>query len=135
MRNHGNYAISLGNLCRWLGEQAETAGVEIYPGFAAAEVLYDDAGAVRGIATGDMGITREGEKGPNYQPGIELHARYTFFAEGCRGNLGEELAGKFRRRRDAEGQTEGIGLKELWEVDPSKQRRTEEPSEGNGMVR
>ena len=89
LHNHGNYIISLGNLCRWLGDQAESLGVEIYPGFAAAEVLYNDAGAVRGVATGDMGITKEGEQGPNYQQGMELHAKYTFFAEGCRGQSGQ----------------------------------------------
>lgn len=118
MHNKGNYIISLGNLCRWLGEQAEALGVEIYPGFAASEVLFDDAGAVRGVATGDMGVTREGEQGPNYQPGMELHAKYTFFAEGCRGHLGKELMEKFNLRDGVEAQTYGIGLKELWEVEP-----------------
>ncbi len=118
MHNKGNYIISLGNLCRWLGEQAEALGVEIYPGFAASEVLYDDSGAVRGVATGDMGITRDGEQGPNYQPGMELHAKYTFFAEGCRGHLGKELMEKFNLRDGVEAQTYGIGLKELWEVEP-----------------
>ncbi len=118
MHNKGNYIISLGNLCRWLGEQAEALGVEIYPGFAASEVLYDDTGAVRGVATGDMGVTREGEQGPNFQPGMELHAKYTFFAEGCRGHLGKELMEKFNLRDGVEAQTYGIGLKELWEVEP-----------------
>lgn len=118
MHNKGNYIISLGNLCRWLGEQAEALGVEIYPGFAASEVLFDDAGAVRGVATGDMGVTREGEQGPNYQPGMELHAKYTFFAEGCRGHLGKDLMEKFNLRDGVEAQTYGIGLKELWEVEP-----------------
>ncbi len=122
MHNKGNYIVSLGNVCRWLGEQAEALGVEIYPGFAAAEVLYDDAGAVRGVATGDMGITREGEQGPNYQPGMELHAKYTFFAEGCRGHLGKELMEKFGLRDGVEPQTYGIGLKELWEVEPENHR-------------
>ncbi len=120
MHNKGNYIISLGNLCRWLGEQAEALGVEIYPGFAASEVLFDDAGAVRGVATGDMGVTRDGEQGPNYQPGMELHAKYTFFAEGCRGHLGKELMEKFSLRDGVEPQTYGIGLKELWEIEPEK---------------
>jgi len=120
MHNKGNYIISLGNLCRWLGEQAEALGVEIYPGFAASEVLFDDAGAVRGVATGDMGVTRDGEQGPNYQPGMELHAKYTFFAEGCRGHLGKELMEKFDLRDGVEPQTYGIGLKEIWEVEPEK---------------
>ena len=123
MHNKGNYIISLGNLCRWLGEQAEAHGVEIYPGFAAAEVLYDDSGAVRGVATGDMGITREGEQGPNYQPGMELHAKYTFFAEGCRGHLGKLLMDKFDLRNGVEPQSYGIGLKELWEVEPEKHQQ------------
>lgn len=122
MHNKGNYIISLGNLCRWLGEQAEALGVEIYPGFAASEVLYDDTGAVRGVATGDMGVTRDGEQGPNYQPGMELHAKYTFFAEGCRGHLGKELMEKFDLRDGVEAQTYGIGLKELWEVEPENHR-------------
>ncbi len=123
MHNKGNYIISLGNLCRWLGEQAEAMGVEIYPGFAAAEILYDDAGAVRGVATGDMGVTRAGEHGPNYQPGMELHAKYTFFAEGCRGSLGKLLMERFNLRDGVEPQSYGIGLKELWEVDPAKHKQ------------
>jgi electron-transferring-flavoprotein dehydrogenase len=123
MHNKGNYVISLGNLCRWLGEQAEAMGIEIYPGFAAAEILYDDTGAVRGVATGDMGITRDGERGPNYQPGMELHAKYTFFAEGCRGNLGKLLMERFNLRDGVEPQSYGIGLKELWEVDPAKHQQ------------
>ncbi len=123
MHNMGNYIISLGNLCRWLGQQAEALGVEIYPGFAAAEILYDDAGAVRGVATGDMGVTRDGEHGPNYQPGMELLAKYTFFAEGCRGHLGKRLMERYRLREGVEPQSYGIGLKELWEVDPSKHRQ------------
>jgi electron-transferring-flavoprotein dehydrogenase len=120
LHNHGNYIISLGNLCRWLGEQAEGLGVEIYPGFAAAEVLYNEDGAVRGVATGDMGITKSGEQGPNYQRGMELHAKYTFFAEGCRGSLGKQLMAKFDLRADCEPQTYGIGIKELWEIEPEK---------------
>jgi electron-transferring-flavoprotein dehydrogenase len=123
MHNKGNYIISLGTLCRWLGEQAEALGVEIYPGFAAAEILYDDAGAVRGVATGDMGVTKSGERGPNYQPGMELHAKYTFFAEGCRGNLGKLLMERYKLREGVEPQSYGIGLKELWEVDPAKHQQ------------
>ncbi len=114
--NHGNYIVRLGNVVKWLGEQAEALGVEVYPGFAGAEVLYDENGAVKGVATGDMGLTRDGEQGPNYQPGMELHAKYTLFAEGCRGHLGKQLEAKFGLRRDADPQTYGIGLKELWEV-------------------
>ena len=114
--NHGNYIVRLGNVVQWLGEQAEALGVEIYPGFAGAEVLYDENGAVKGVATGDMGLTREGEQGPNYEPGMELHAKYTLFAEGCRGHLGKQLEAKFDLRRDADPQTYGIGLKEPWEV-------------------
>ena len=120
MSNHGNYIISLGNLCRWLAEQAEALGVEIYPGFAAAEVLYDDNGAVKGVATGDMGIGRDGEPGPNHQPGMELLGRVTLFAEGCRGSLTKTLFERFELRRDAQPQTYGIGIKELWEIDPAK---------------
>ena len=98
-------------------------GVEIYPGFAAAEVLYAEDGAVKGVATGDMGITKEGEQGPNYQPGMELHAKYTFFAEGCRGSLGKQLMAQFNLRADCEDQTYGIGIKELWEVEPEKHQQ------------
>ena len=116
-KNHGNYIISLGNLCRWLAEQAEALGVEIYPGFAAAEVVFDDSGAVKGVATGDMGIGRDGEQTANYQQGIELHGKYTMFAEGCRGSLGKQLIEKFNLRADAEPDVYGIGLKELWDID------------------
>ncbi len=123
MRNHGNYIISLGNLCRWLAEQAEALGVEIYPGFAAAEVLYDENGAVKGVATGDMGIGRDGKPGPNHQPGMELHGRVTLFAEGCRGSLTKTLFERFELRRHAQPQTYGIGVKELWEIDPAKHRQ------------
>jgi len=119
-RNHGNYVISLANVCRWLGQQAESLGVEIFPGFAAAEVLYEDNGAVRGVAIGDMGVNRKGEKTDAYQPGIDLHARYTFFAEGCRGHLGKQLESKFGLRDEADPQVYGIGLKELWEISPEK---------------
>ena len=118
MHNKGNYIISLGNVCRWLGEQAEALGVEVYPGFAAAEVLFNDDGSVKGIATGDMGLQRDGTPGPNYEPGMELHAKYTFFAEGCRGSLSEQLIRKFDLRKNSDPQTYGIGIKELWEVDP-----------------
>ena len=123
MKNHGNYIISLGNLCRWLGEQAEALGVEIYPGFAAAAVLYNDDGSVKGVATGDMGVTREGEQGPNYQVGMELHAKYTFFAEGCRGSLGKQLMMQFDLRDGVEPQTYGLGIKELWEIEPEKHQQ------------
>ena len=123
LKNHGNYIISLGNLCRWLGELAESMGVEIYPGFAASEVLYNDDGSVKGVVTGDMGVTREGEQGPNYQVGMELHAKYTFFAEGCRGSLGKQLMEKFNLREGVEPQTYGIGIKELWEIEPRSIKR------------
>jgi electron-transferring-flavoprotein dehydrogenase len=121
-RNHGNYVISLGNVCRWLGQQAEALGVEIFPGFAGAEVLYDERGAVRGVATGDMGVNRKGEQTDAYQPGIELVAKYTFFAEGCRGHLGKQLEQKFALRAGVDPQVYGIGLKELWEVAPEQHR-------------
>ena len=123
MKNRGNYIISLGNFCRWLGEQAERLGVEVYPGFAAAEVLYHDNGTVQGIATGDMGLNKDGTPGPNHALGIELHAHYTFFAEGCHGHLGKEVKKKFDLGRSVEAQTHGIGIKELWEVDPAKHRQ------------
>jgi electron-transferring-flavoprotein dehydrogenase len=122
MHNDGNYVVSLGNLCRWLAEQAEQLGVEIFPGFAAAEVLYHADGAVKGIATGDMGVTATGEQGPNYMPGMELHAQYTLFAEGCRGHLGKQLIERFNLDAQADAQHYGIGLKELWEIDPAKHR-------------
>ncbi len=114
--NHGNYIVRLGNVAKWLGEQAEALGVEVYPGFAGAEVVFDDAGVVKGVITGDMGLTREGEPGPNFQPGMALLAKYTLFAEGCRGHLGKQLEARFRLRDGADPQTYGIGLKELWEV-------------------
>ncbi len=119
-KNHGNYIASLGNVCRWLGKEAEALGVEIYPGFAAAEILYSDDGKVRGVATGDMGIGKNGEKTARYQPGIELHAKYTIFAEGCRGHLGKRLEEKYKLRDGVGPQVYGIGLKELWEVKPEK---------------
>ncbi|MEO8629415.1 MAG: electron transfer flavoprotein-ubiquinone oxidoreductase, partial [Betaproteobacteria bacterium] len=120
MNNHGNYIISLGNFCRWLGQQAETLGVEIYPGFAAAEVLYREDGSVRGVATGDLGIGRSGEHTDRYQPGMELHARQTIFAEGCRGSLTKVLFDRFKLREDSDPQTYGLGIKELWEVAPDQ---------------
>src|SRR5690348_10294206 len=119
-RNEGNYIASLGNVCRWLGQQAEALGVEIYAGFAAAEVLFTDDGKVRGVATGDMGIGRNGEKTARYQPGIELHAKYTFFAEGARGHLGKRLQARYKLREGRDPQVYGIGVKELWEVAPGK---------------
>ena len=118
--NEGNYVISLGNVCRWLGEQAEALGVEIYPGFAGAEVLFDEKGAVKGVATGDMGRLHDGSEGPNFQVGMELHAKYTFFAEGCRGHLGKQLEAQFNLRDGVDPQTYGIGLKELWDIKPEK---------------
>ncbi|PKO28758.1 MAG: electron transfer flavoprotein-ubiquinone oxidoreductase [Betaproteobacteria bacterium HGW-Betaproteobacteria-5] len=118
--NAGNYVISLGNLCRWLGQQAEELGVEIYPGFAGAEVLYHDDGSVKGVATGNMGVLKDGSHGPAYQPGMELHAKYTLFAEGCRGHLGKEIEQKFNLRNHVDPQVYGIGIKELWEINPEK---------------
>ncbi|MEY2631446.1 MAG: hypothetical protein RIR00_100, partial [Pseudomonadota bacterium] len=118
--NEGNYVISLGNLCRWLAEQAEALGVDIYPGFAGAEVLFDEQGAVRGVATGDMGRLPDGSEGPAFQPGMELVARYTFFAEGCRGHLGKQLQERFALRDGVDPQVYGIGIKELWEIKPEK---------------
>ncbi len=120
MNNHGNYIISLGNFCRWLGTQAEELGVEVYPGFAAAEVLYDESGRIRGVATGDMGVGRDGEPTDNYQPGMELLGKITIFGEGCRGSLTKGLIEKFDLRQGADPQTYGIGIKELWEIDPAK---------------
>lgn len=118
--NHGNYVVRLGSVVKWLGEQAEALGVEIYPGFAAAEVLYDDSGAVKGVATGDMGVQRDGSPGPQYQPGMELHGKYTLFAEGCRGHLAKQLEPRFGLREGVDPQTYGIGIKELWEVQPDR---------------
>ncbi len=120
MNNHGNYIISLGNLCRWLATQAEGMGVEIYPGFAAAEVLYDASGAVRGVATGDMGVGRDGEKTDHFEPGIELHGKYTLIAEGARGSLAKALIAKFDLAKDSDVPKFGIGIKELWEIAPAK---------------
>ncbi|HRJ59887.1 MAG TPA: electron transfer flavoprotein-ubiquinone oxidoreductase [Azospirillaceae bacterium] len=120
MHNHGNYIVSLGSVCRWLGAQAEELGVEIFPGFAAAEVLYHENGAVKGVATGDMGIGKDGQPTDNFTPGMELHARQTIFAEGCRGSLTKTLFERFDLRKDCDPQTYGIGIKELWEIDPAK---------------
>nr|WP_219340090.1 electron transfer flavoprotein-ubiquinone oxidoreductase [Spartinivicinus marinus] len=120
MHNEGNYIISLGNLCRWLAEQAESLGVEVFPGFAAAEVLYDDKGTVKGIITGDMGIGHDGQPKDSYMPGMELHAKYTVFAEGCRGHLGKQLIAKFKLDEGKEPQHYGIGIKELWDIPPEK---------------
>jgi electron-transferring-flavoprotein dehydrogenase len=118
-RNHGNYVVSLANVCRWLGQQAEAAGVEIFPGFAASEVLFENQ-TVKGVATGDVGVAKDGSKTQSYQPGMELHAKYTLFAEGCRGHLGRQLEAMLGLRRGVEPQTYGIGLKELWEVQPER---------------
>lgn len=122
MHNEGNYVISLGNLCRWLGEQAEAADIEIYPGFPAAEVLYDDNGAVRGVATQDMGRQPDGTPGAQFEPGVELHARQTLFTEGCHGSLTKQLIERFDLRNESDPQTYGLGIKELWEV-PQAQHR------------
>ena len=120
LHNHGNYVISLGNLTRWLGQQAEALGVEIFPGFSAAEVLYTDAGAVRGVATGNLGIAKDGEPTDSFQLGMELHAKYTIFAEGSRGHLGKNLIAKYKLDAGKDPQTYAIGIKELWEIDPAK---------------
>ncbi len=120
MNNHGNYIASLGNLCRWLARQAEGLGVEIYPGFAAAEVLYDENGRVKGVATGNMGVGRDGKPTANFTPGVELHGRLTLFAEGCRGSLTKTLFERFKLREGVDPQTFAIGIKELWEIDPAK---------------
>ncbi len=122
MDNHGNYVVSLGNVCRWLGGVAESMGVEIYPGFAAAEVLHDEHGAVMGVATGDMGIAKDGTRKPSFQRGMELHARYTLFAEGARGSLSQTLMSHFNLRDGVDPQKFGIGIKELWEVAPDRHR-------------
>jgi electron-transferring-flavoprotein dehydrogenase len=118
--NEGNYIVSMGNVCRWLAEQAEGLGVEVYPGFAAAEVLYNDDGSVKGIATGDMGVSASGEHKDSYMPGMELHGKYTLFAEGCRGHLGKQLIQRFSLDADSDPQHYGIGIKEIWEISPEK---------------
>ncbi len=122
MHNHGNYVASLGNLTRWLGEQAEALGVEIFPGFPAAEVIYNDDGSVGGVITGDMGIGADGEPKEGHEPGMELRAKYTLFAEGCRGHLGKQLIGRFGLDAGRDPQHYGIGIKELWEIDPARHR-------------
>ncbi|WPB55870.1 electron transfer flavoprotein-ubiquinone oxidoreductase [Xylophilus sp. GOD-11R] len=118
--NEGNYIVSLGNVTRWLAEQAEALGVEIFPGFAAAEVLYDDDGSVKGVATGNMGVGKDGEPTDGFQLGMELHGKYTVFAEGARGHLGRQLIDKFQLAKDSDPQSYGIGIKELWEIDPQR---------------
>ena len=122
MNNHGNYTLSLGNLCRWMASHAEGLGVQIFPGFPARDILFNDAGEVAGIITGDMGIGKDGTPKDSFQPGIELHAKFTLFAEGCRGHLSQELMQKFNLRKDCDPQTYGIGLKELWEIAPEKHK-------------
>jgi len=120
MGNEGTYTGSLGTLCRWLAEQAEGLGVEIFPGFPAAEILYNEDGSIKGVATGDMGVARDGSHKPDYQPGLELHARYTLFAEGARGHLTKQLKARFDLEADSDPQTYGLGCKELWDIDPAK---------------
>jgi electron-transferring-flavoprotein dehydrogenase len=120
MHNEGNYVVSLGKVCRWLADQAEHLGAEVFPGFAAAEVLFHEDGSVKGIATGDMGISATGEAKDSYMPGMELHAKYTVFAEGCRGHLGKQLIEQFSLDKGSCTQHYGIGLKELWDIDPAK---------------
>jgi len=122
MSNKGCYTLSLGNLCRWLAGQAEALGVEIFPGFAAAEILYNDDGSVKGVATGDMGVGRDGSHKDSYQPGLELHATYTLFAEGARGHLSKQVMERFSLREGVEPQTYAIGIKELWDIDPSRHK-------------
>src|ERR1700742_1990060 len=120
MSNHGNYIVSLGNVCRWLATKAEGLGVEIYPGFAAAEVLYGDSGEVVGVATGDMGIGKDRHHKDAYTRGMELRAKYTLFAEGARGSLSKQVIAKFDLARNSEPAKFGIGLKEVWQIDPAK---------------
>ena len=123
MHNDGNYVVSLGNVVRWLGEKAEELEVNIFPGFAASDILYHEDGTVKGVVTGDMGVDKNGEPTANFTPGYELHAKYTLFAEGCRGHLGKRLIEKFKLDQDADPQHYGIGIKELWEIDPAKHKR------------
>ena len=122
MNNHGNYAISLGNLCRWLATQAENLGVEIYPGFAASDIIYDENGVVRGVITGDMGVGKDGKPSDRFMPGMELRGKYTFFAEGVRGNLSKKIIENFNLDKDCSPQKYAIGIKELWEIDPKKHK-------------
>jgi len=121
-KNHGNYVVSLANVTRWLGQQAEALGVEIFPGFPAAEILYNDDGSVKGVATGNLGIGKDGQPTGNFQLGMELHAKYTLFCEGARGHLGRQLNDKFKLREGADPQVHGIGIKELWEIDAGKHK-------------
>ena len=121
-QNHGNYVISLGNVCRWLGQKAEELGVEIYPGFAGAEILFNENGSVKGVATGSMGVGRDGAPTDAFQEGMELHAKYTVFAEGCRGHLGKQLMARFNLNDGADPQVYGIGFKELWEIDQKQHK-------------
>ncbi|MEE3238899.1 MAG: electron transfer flavoprotein-ubiquinone oxidoreductase [Pseudomonadota bacterium] len=123
MHNHGNYIISLGNLCRWLAEQATQLGADVFPGFAAAEILYNEDGSVKGVATGNMGIDANGEQKPSFEPGFEFHAKYTVLAEGCRGHLGKEIIDKFELDKDSDPQHYGIGLKEVWEIPQDKHKK------------
>src|SRR6202047_2172270 len=123
MNNHHCYIGSLGNVCRWLAPKAEALGIEIYPGFAAAEVLYDENGAVRGVATGDMGVAKDGSHKPNYTRGMELLGKYTLFAEGARGSLTRQLIAKFSLDAGSEPPKFGIGLKEVWQIDPARHRK------------
>ena len=118
LSNKGNYTGSLGNLCRWLAEQAEGLGVEIFPGFPAAEILYNENGSVKGVATGDMGVAKDGSHKGDYQPGMELHGKYTLFAEGARGHLTKQLKARFDLERDCQPQVYGLGMKELWDIKP-----------------
>ena len=122
MHNYGNYIISLGNLCRWLAEQAMELGAEVFPGFAAAEVLYNEDGSVKGVATGDMGIDANGDQKDSFEPGFEFHAKFTILAEGCRGHLGKEVIAKFGLDKDSDPQHYGIGIKEVWEI-PEEQHK------------
>ena len=119
MHNEGNYIVSMGNVCRWLAEQAESLGVEIFPGFAASEVLYNEDGSVAGVITGDMGLDEQGQQKDSYMPGMELKAKYTVFAEGCRGHLGKQLIEKFALDKDQSPQHYGIGFKEIWDIQPA----------------
>jgi electron-transferring-flavoprotein dehydrogenase len=122
LTNHGNYIVSLANVVRWLGQQAEALGVEIFPGFPAAEVLYNDDGSVKGVATGNMGVNRHGQPTDAFQLGMELHAKFTLFAEGSRGHLGKQLMARFDLNKGRDPQSYGIGIKELWEIDPAKHK-------------
>ena len=145
MHNDGNYVISLGNLCRWMSDQAESLGVEIFPGFASQQLIFNDNGSVKGVITGDMGVSRSGEKKDGFMPGIELHAKYTLFAEGCRGHLGKELISHFELDKNCDPQHYGLGIKELWDI-PAEQHQpglvvhtagwplTESNSTGGGFV-